>query len=321
MSIEPSIPATAHCGPHHWARRLVIQAVAVCVYAALPTSSVATEPDSPDRAMEFVEKSVQATELFNEHKFAEALTLFQDLMQTYGDLDEDGYVAMSLADCLNGLGRRDEAKAMYQTVVAAHENLAQVIQQRIREMALSGPPDDVFLEELRVAALTEVENAYAAKVQLARALQKRAVSLLAEAVEVFRAAAETDPNLAQPSRRMVSGQAEMLAEMQEDLTALINRMDRAWNVLNALKEPNDAHETGASGVGTYRAEWDAAQGGEPLKIETTWEECGDLQVTVNGKPLVLNRTQSLVIRRHQERINALILEAMKNPPANAAATK
>jgi Flp pilus assembly protein TadD len=68
---------------------------------------------SPDRAMDFVERSVEATALYNQRKLPEALASFQLLLQEYGDLDEDGYVAMSLADCLHMLGRHDEARTAY----------------------------------------------------------------------------------------------------------------------------------------------------------------------------------------------------------------
>lgn len=319
MSIKPGPILRTEGGPLGRVPGLVLQLLAAAAFAGgLPDAS-ASEPDSPDRAMAFVEKSVEATELFNQRKFAEALVRFEELIRDYGDLDEDGYIAMSLADCLVGLDRLDEARAMYESVAAGHASLAQAVQQKLRELALNATPDDALLDELRAAVAADLDRAYAANVQLGRALQRRAASLLAEAATVFRAAAEAEPNLTQPSRRLVSSQAEMLAEIQEDLTALISRMERAWGALQSLKEMSDQSDAATAAGVTYRAEWTSpVNAGQPLKFETTWAECGDLQVTVNGKPVVLDRTQSLIIRRHQERINALLNDAIKASPAEPA---
>ncbi len=300
---------------------VIVQAIAVAAFSWLTqaqASDAAADPDSADRSIAFVEKSVDATELFNQQKLPEALAAFQSLLQDYGDLDEDGYVAMSLADCLHAVGRNDEARAMYQSVATAHPTLAEAVQHRLRELSLSGEPDDALLNQLRTAAAGAVEDAYSVKVQLGRALQKRAVGLLKEAIAAFREAAETEPNLAQPTRRLVGSQTEMLAEIQEDLTSLIQRMDRAWGAMSRLSDWKGM-ESDAAPAGLYRAEWtQTANGQPPVKFEISWDECGIVNVNANGRAVPLNPTQRLVIRRHQERINAILMEAMQAAPAEPA---
>jgi tetratricopeptide (TPR) repeat protein len=299
--------------------RMVAAAALGGVIIPVAGAAGSTVPDaSPDRAMEFVERSVEATELYNQRKLPEALASFQFLLHEYGDLDEDGYVAMSLADCLHMLGRHDEARVAYESVLVAHAELAEVVRSRLREVALAGEPDDALLEELRSAAAFESEDLYAIRVQLGRALQKRAAALLSEAMQAFRSAAATDPTVAQPTRRTTASQAEMLAELQEDLASLIERMERSWGAMKTLQELTEsARDFSEQRIEGLHAAWmSVIEDREPVRLETIWDSQGKLQATANKRSVQLSHTQSLIIRRHQERINAILLEAMRAGPAD-----
>jgi hypothetical protein len=188
----------------------------------------------------------------------------------------------------------------------------------LREVALTGEPDDELLEELRIAAAGESEDLYAVRVQLGRALQKRAAALLSEAMHAFRSATATDPAIAQPTRRRVAGQAEMLAELREDLASLIDRIDSAWAAMKTLQELTDS--TGdfrEQRIEDLHAAWTSvAEDHGPVRLETLWDGQGNVQATANKRTIQLNHTQSLIVRRHQERINAILLEAMRAGPAD-----
>lgn len=268
---------------------------------------------APDRAMEFVERSVEATELYNQRKLPEALAAFQMLLQTYGDLDEDGYVATSLADCLYLLERYDEARTAYESVLATHPDLETVVRPRLRELALMGEPDDFLLDELRAAAAAETEHAYGIRVQLGRALQKRAAALLTESMEAFQSAVGTEPHLTQPTRRRIASHAEMLAEIQEDLRSLIERIERSWGAMKMFVELAECkEELNGQRIQGFQAAWvTGAEGLEPVRLKMSIDDGGRVQATADKQTVPLNSTQSLIIRRHQERINAILLEAMQ----------
>ncbi len=89
--------------------------IAAVIWAglSLPVLAADDQAADTDRAMQFIELSVNATDLFNQAKYPEALQAFDQLLRDYGDLDEDGFLAVSLADCLQAVGRRDEARTMY----------------------------------------------------------------------------------------------------------------------------------------------------------------------------------------------------------------
>jgi hypothetical protein len=49
--------------------------------------------------------------------------------------------------------------------------------------------------------------------------------------------------------------------------------------------------------------------GRQIELCTRKEPQGETSVTANGKPVALTDTQRLLIRRHEERIQAILLEA------------
>lgn len=77
-----------------------------------------------DVAFTFIDRAAEATEHFNEGRAAEALAIFQGLLEKYPDQDADGYVSLSIGDCLFALDRFDEAVAAYQrTVIQQFESI------------------------------------------------------------------------------------------------------------------------------------------------------------------------------------------------------
>jgi len=303
---------------------LLLWAASALLPGAWWPAALAQEADlvqDNDRAMRFVERSVEATELFNQGRHAESLAVFDELLRYYSDLDEDGYVAMSYADCLSAMGRYEEARVMYESIPPSHPALAETVRGRLREMALAGDPDQMLIQELREAVRLAGQEGYSVKVQLGRALQKRAALLLDEASTAFRAAAETTPTLAQPTRRIVAGQAEMLAEIREDLSSLIDRVEKAWAAVKRLTETgNCGGESSDAEVRQYRAEWVTSSSPQQVKLETTGDDGTVIQAIINGKSVPLSRTQSLIIRRPQERINAILFEAIQADPAGPSET-
>jgi tetratricopeptide (TPR) repeat protein len=287
-------------------------------------TDTSSKNDSGDRSLAFVEKSVEATNLFNERKMAEALTAFQDLMQNYGDLDQDGYVAMSLADCLYVLGRNDEARKVYEAAALGHPQVAATAQYRIREIDISqAEATDALIARSRQAVATaSKEQRSGAQLQLGRVLQKRASALLKEAVDMFRTAAESDKDLV--GQRAIANQAMLLAEIQEDLASLIDRIEKTWGALRTLDDiardglPDASR---AVGVTDFHAEWTVrGEDGNAIRIDTQWAQEGDqVKLMVNGRPVDLNSSELQIIRRHLERVSATVqdhLAPQASSPSN-----
>jgi len=106
--------------------------------------------------------------------------------------------------------------------------MADAIRHRLWDMDLAGGVDEKLLDELRQAAAGTTGDVYAIKVQLGRALQKRALALLGEAITVLREAVDSPQSQSQPTRRLVAGQADVLAELQEDFGSLVDRLEKRW---------------------------------------------------------------------------------------------
>ena len=142
--------------------------------------------DPLERQMEFTDQSADATDLYNEGHYPEALAAFQSLVQLYADQDTDGYAALGLADTLAAMGRIDDARAAYAAVPAPDAQRQQAIRDRIEELELKAPINDQTLDRLRLAAQQPGDSGFTSAWRLGRALQKRSAELLAEAAQVFR---------------------------------------------------------------------------------------------------------------------------------------
>lgn len=279
----------------------------------LAAAADAAEEDATDRSMAFIEKSVEATNLYNERRLSEALAAFDDLLRNYGDLDEDGLVAMGMADCLFAMERYDEARRLYQVIAGSHPASAAAVNLRVREIDLvTGAIDDAMLAELRqAAAASEHGDHLRAQVQLGRALQKRAAVLLTEAANVFRFAAE-GRSAAGPGSRRLLNQAVMLAEIQEDLAWLVDRVDASWAADRTLGQLVDeaSLEDAEADVRDCRLGWRSVEPqGAARDCEINWAGNRDVRLTIDGRPVELDANAALVIRRHLERIDAVVRES------------
>jgi tetratricopeptide (TPR) repeat protein len=296
-------------GPLGRARLLVALAVACWAAPAWGQES----GDDSDRQVRFVERTSQATELYNDGHYDAALAVFSELAREGSELDVDGYAVMGMADCLFALGRWEEARAVYAQITSAYPEQADTARERVFEIAVRGQPDDTLLEELRRAVADAAADDAVYRSKLARALQKRAAALLQEAAQVFQAASKLPDAAGCLKLEIAERQAGFLAELCEDLTSLVERTEEVWRRMDSLRELKTRDDDGSSTLLDYRAEWGVCGGGR-IAIEAGQQ--GDWTVTLNGRPVTLNPTQARILRRHQERISQLIQAAASQPAAH-----
>ena len=129
---------------------------------------------------------------WHESMVEQALEIFQELVADYSDLDDDGYAAVGVADCLAVLARDDQARAAYERVAETHPELAAKAKEQLVELELVGQITESLVVELRLAADLGGDNRFLANWQLGRALEKYAKALLDEAATAFRTAASLD---------------------------------------------------------------------------------------------------------------------------------
>ncbi|MBP7933499.1 MAG: hypothetical protein KA354_02515 [Phycisphaerae bacterium] len=263
---------------------------------------------------------MKATDLFNEGKVKEALAVFKKLLETNPDLDEDGYVALSIGDCLAVLDRREDAKAAYEAAQAAHSDLAGAVDDRLIELELAGNVGDSLLDRLRFAATGRSEKRFVAAWQLGRALQKRAQALLIEAASAFRMAAQLDSPI--PKTDWQADHLVDLDDLNDQMTGAIERVERRWaelrRYLSGRQGPGEQLPIQQSS--TQRRQYECtlrtAGGGQVVLRGSQDRTDGGPRFTANGKPIQLNEAQADFIRRYQERIDHVLLEAANRKSAN-----
>jgi len=307
----------SYISPDLWHRA----AVTVLTFVLAGDIGWARSPDVEDpieRSMTFIDKTMQATKLANDGKTKEALRLFEKLAADYGDLDEDGYVAISVGDCLATLKRFREARAAYKNAAEAHPELVDSVRQRLVELELAGEVSEALVEDLRVETADQDGATAADYWRLGRALQKRAKATLTEAATAFRLAASGEPaqvSLCRP--QALHRQAVMMEELAEDLGALIDQSEEEWGWLRQLL--TGGSRSGAAGpakpdlvVQTRRSEYTVQTREElpvMLEIMQDKDDCA-VRYAADGKPIELTETQKLLIGRHEARISAILLEAV-----------
>lgn len=313
------------------ARRGLWRRAAISILTIVLAGDVgwARSPDAEDpieRSMTFIDKTMQATRLANDGKTKEALGLFEKLAADYGDLDEDGYVAISVGDCLATLKRFREARAAYKNAAEAHLELADSVRQRLVELELAGEVSEALVEDLRVETADQDEVAAADYWRLGRALQKRAKATLTEAATAFRLAGGVEPSQISLCRpEAMSRQAAMLEELTEDLGALIDQNEEELGWLRQLMAGGPQRAGGPPEpdlvVQARRCEYTVRTAeAPPIRLEITQDQddCA-MECSADGTPIVLTETQKLLIRRHEARISAILLEAMDRDRAGPKA--
>lgn len=315
MSETNNMPAPARAGRRWpaWCTGLLIgSATALNLFAQSADSGHLTDID---RTIAFVEGSASGTDLFNEQRYGEALDAFEELLSNYEDLDENGYVALSMIDCLIALERTNQAREALVSLQEKHPELNQQIRNRLMELSLAGRITETVIDVLRDAVeASEGHQRVMARFRLARALEKRAADLLSEAADIFREATSHDDPDALLSGAMFNKHGALLQELAEDARALVEHAEWRWGMLTkALRldpcgdaaEPSrpvtiDRHDskTVLHTEGDVRVEIHINIGHNSEEIE----------VRVDGECIVLDASAKLLIRRHQERIGAIVLE-------------
>ncbi|GMU23692.1 MAG: hypothetical protein AMXMBFR13_37700 [Phycisphaerae bacterium] len=299
-----------------------VLALAVCLAVAVQTHAQRSEPPDPvDIALQFIDQTAEATDLFNVDRPQEALAIFQELKATADahpelNLDEDGYVAFSIGDCLAVMDQNDAARAAYLTAAATHASMQSRVAERLAELDLDGPVSEETIVRFRTAAQSPDQGGLSARWRLARALQARARDLLTEAVQVLRLAKEAQPAGLQPcpSPSWLESHAAVLEELGRDLALLIEQSEARWGSLrSAARETAEATDTPTTGPFSERMSAEhrlRTKDGKHLNIQIHREsEGGSTQLIVNGKPLELTPTQRRLVQRHQDRINAILMDA------------
>jgi tetratricopeptide (TPR) repeat protein len=258
----------------------------------------------------FVTASAEATRLFNVGQYTEALDRFLQLEANYPGSDTDGFVALSIGDCYQALGLYDQARQQYEAVQAAHPELADRLRDRLFDIAMETEVPDAMIEDLRIAFYEAGTNNGPAAWRLARALQQHARSLLQEAAETFRQAS-ADQTIV-PGAKFLRKQALLLDSLKDDLTTVINRVERIARGAPLCEGRAAALPEGQIvSPGKVVARWTAVTSdGEQIEFEIEREDrCGPVAVRINGRPVELDDNYKVLIQHHGERISALLLEA------------
>jgi tetratricopeptide (TPR) repeat protein len=267
--------------------------------------------------MRFVEQSMAATDLLNAGQAAQALPILQELTRQYADQDEDGYVAVSLGDCLAMLNRTYEARQAYQAAAAAHADKKSDIEQRLIELDLAGPVSDELIERLRRAAGAGGDGRFLAAWDLGRALQKKAQSLLEEAATAFSRAC--DPPSQMPQRICRSEHLAALKDLTVQVGSLIGQLEQRWQRFRhqpgaAAYEPSEAEhaQNTQPPARTTAIQWTIQkEDGQRITCELRPGKTGDSPtLLVNGQTAQLSPQQAALISTNQERIQAILSEAI-----------
>ncbi len=313
MSTRTTTERDRGAGPSGRSRG-VITVAGFCLLTIAPAVAAQSQSggDSVDRSMRFVERSMEATDLLNAGKAAEALPILQELAGRDAELDIDGYAGLTLGDCLVKLGRYDEARRVFLTVAAEHPDRKPEIDQRLLDLELAGPITEDLILRLRAAAAVPDDSRFIAAMNLSRALQKKAKTLLDEALENLTRANESTSPIAHNLRTSLHW--TMLADARTQLAAAIAEMENRWQrhlTVDEGAEGGTGAGAGAPGFTSYRSDWTVPAGaGQSVRIEVRQDKPDDeLKLVIEGKPVSLSRAQAELIRIHQEHIAKILSEA------------
>jgi hypothetical protein len=294
-------------------------AVAMALMLLAPPPGAAAQPgpagDPVARSMAFIDGTAQATELFNSGKTQEALAMFQNLAANYPDLDEEGFVALSIGDCLFDLQRSVEARAAYDAVLAVHPDLRDTVDQRLLDLDASGEVTDAVIDRLRKAAEAQDAGRYAANWGLGRVLLKKAKSMLDEATTAFRAAIRNpisnELDVAASSASRLDVAIDILNHMIQDLE------DRLQNPRAAAPRQRSTGSKGFPGA-TQEIRWIVRTNQDrrlSFDITIGTKPC-ETRVSLDGTPIRLSEGQQLLLETSVEEIARLLGKA-SGPPTSA----
>jgi tetratricopeptide (TPR) repeat protein len=270
----------------------------------------ADETEQVERSMQFIDQSFNATELYNAGEVEKALTIFQELLVTNPDLDEDGYVALSVGDCLAALGRIQEARDAYHAAVASHPDLNTEVNRRLVELDLIGNVNDDLIATLRCEVQQRDSDPYTSNLQLGRALEKRAEAMLKESISAFRAAFVVGSScLGNITQNHVAALEDLTDDLEfniEQLESYLNQLGRKKNIKTIETEK----KTPSVAIEKQHWRWNSRIEHQPaVSIEIKINKDGNKEILADGQAIKLTPTQELLIRRHEQRINQIILEA------------
>lgn len=296
---------------------LLIFGLALPVFAGDRSSSI-------ERKIYFVEQVSNAVMLMGREQYEEALSILQPLHQSYADLDDDGQVAIRMGDCLVHLGREDEAWQAYESVLAMNPVAAEQARRKLMELELKGGVTDALVDHLRQLVTRNDTVERRDRLNLGRALQKRARGLLTEAADMFEEAVSNGAYTDWPPDEVVQQQTRMLRELSEDLSSLIEWHERWWSMSKVLKE--SGYGCGAfkqpllagPTVENRSSHWVmVTEDDRRLTVDAkAGKDLDDVTIEINGRAVSLDDTQKLLIQRHWDRINTILFEATNRSDHN-----
>lgn len=296
---------------------IIIRAGCLMALVAAGAQAQDSQADDPvERDMNFVRRVSEGTQLYTLGQYEQALAIFEPLLRTHAELDEDGFVAMAVGDCWMHLKRPQQARQAFHAALARHPNLAEQIEGRLIEADLAGPIDQALIERLRKLRQTRGHSLPQAGWYLARALTQQAGSLLQEAAEVFREA-----STAMAAR---GSNCPPRSDTVPELTALLQRLN---TVIDAERSAGLLAETALDEQDKLQSR-DIAQPAvhlESLTLVTrtpaqrsyiirTGDSAEGLVVTSADQTLPLTSAQQREIRSCQEKIAAILQEANMHAP-------
>ncbi len=303
---------------------LAVGALVLAACGGMVRAQESGSVDDLERRFDFIDRAERATALFNENRPAEALAIFQQLAAAYPDLDDDGQVAVSIADCLAALERVDEAWAAYEAARSVHPELGDSVGDRLIELELDTDVSDALIDTLRREAFAETPQGRTASWRLGRALQRRAAGLVNEAIQAFQFAAEADVPFV--GHKFVQDYAGTLEGIADDLAALIEQMDRRASGLRAIGQvgsfPCGRVEIADQLMTVERSDvqWSGqTEQGQRFGYRIQLDDPGgEVQITVNGRPIELGAAQRRLIDHYQQRIGTILHEAVQSTDGSPA---
>lgn len=301
--------------PVRLSRSICCLAAMVVLPAALHVK--AQDPQDVDRQFVYIDRVSEATDFYNQGKYAESLATYRMLAQKYQDLDADRFVAIGIGDCLAALGQVDEARRAYEAIQPVGDQQRKTLNEKIADLAMKGRIDDGVLKRLRQQI--QGEQAYTASWRLGRALQKYAADILAEASSVFRQTAKL-PGEKLVSDEQLTAHSAYLDDLLADLRFLIDEMEGRLSFPQDPKALSDPRYGSARERHVKLTMELPSQKTVQLELDSdAATPCGT--VKVDGRPLQLSPAQSRLLQRLMDRAAAVMIDAAHEQASASSESK